>query len=188
MVIRVAPSGSVSCEISDFRIVVDPAPRERGGLTLKTSVDVSAINGESPETMTHAGEYEVSGIKVTGLDVEGESNGKTLKTTYIINADEIRMCFLPEIVKEPSDAFLEKLGDVDILFIISGKGLIDAKKAAAIVKEIEPGIVIPRNDETAKGLTSEIGKKAEEMDRLVIKRKDLEDEGAATRLIWIREK
>ena len=39
--------------------------------------------------------------------------------------------------KEPTDAFFEKIGEIDILFIASGKGLIEAKKAAALVKEIE---------------------------------------------------
>ncbi len=187
MVIRVAPSGSVNCEVSGFRIVVDPAPRERGGLVLRTSVEVSAIGDEPSETIVNAGEYEVSGVKVDGFDMEGESDDKVLKTTYIVKADDIRMCFLAPIAKEPKDTFLEKLGEIDILFISSGKGLIEMKKAAALVKEIEPHIVIPRNAETAQGLINEMGKKSEQTDHLVIKRKDLESE-EGTRLIWIKEK
>jgi hypothetical protein len=186
MVIRVAPFGSVNCEVSGFRIVVDPAPRERGELVLRTAIEPAAIGDELPGVITNAGEYELSGIRVTGLDMEGESDKKILKTTYIVEADEVRMCFLAPITKEPTDAFLEKLGEIDILFITCGKGLIEAKKAAAIVKEIEPHIVVPRNTETAEGLISEIGK-SEQMDRLVIKHKDLENE-EGTKLIWIREK
>lgn len=187
MVIRVAPSGSVNCEVSGFRIVVDPAPRERGDLMLRTEFDPSAAGEESSATIINAGEYETSGVKVMGLDMEGESTKKTLKTTYIVEADEVRMCFLAPITKEPTDAFLEKLGEIDVLFISSGKGLIESKKAAAIVKEIEPHIVIPRNDETAESLMGEIGKKSEQMDRLVIKHKDIENE-EGTKLIWLKEK
>jgi hypothetical protein len=186
MVIRVAPSGSVNCEVSGFRIVVDPAPRERGELVLKTQIELASMGDEVPGTIVNAGEYEHSGIKVIGFDMEGESDKKVLKTTYIVEADGIRMCFMAPITKEPTDAFLEKLGEIDILFIASGKGLIETKKAAALIKEIEPHIVVPRNDETAQGLVSEIGK-PEEMDRLAIKRKDLDNE-EATKFVWIKEK
>jgi L-ascorbate metabolism protein UlaG (beta-lactamase superfamily) len=186
MVIRVAPSGSVNCEVSGFRIVVDPAPRERGELVLKTQIELVSISDELPGNIVNAGEYEHSGIKVIGLDMEGESDKKTLKTTYIVEADDVRMCFMAPITKEPTDALLEKLGEIDILFITSGKGFIEAKKAAALIKEIEPHIVVPRTTETAEGLTSEIGK-PEEMDRLAIKHKDLENE-EATKFIWLKEK
>ena len=187
MVIRVAPSGSVNCEVSGFRIVVDPAPREKGELVLKTAVDLATIADEPPGIITNAGEYEFSDIKITGLDMEGESDKKAIKTTYIIKADGVRMCFLAPITKEPTDAFLEKLGEIDILFITSGNGLIETKKAAAIVKEIEPHVVVPRNTETAEGLISEMGKKSEQVDRLVVKHKDFENE-EVTKLIWIKEK
>jgi len=187
MVIRIAPSGSVNCEVSGFRIVVDPAPREKGELVLKTAIDVAAINEETSVAIVNAGEYEISGVKVTGLDMEGESTKETLKTTYIVEADEIRMCFLAPITKEPTDVFLGKLGEIDVLFITSGKGLIETKKAAALIKEIEPRIVVPRNDETAEGLMGEMGKKSEQVDRLAIKHKDFENE-EGTKLVWIKEK
>ncbi|MCL4405431.1 MAG: MBL fold metallo-hydrolase [Patescibacteria group bacterium] len=186
MVIRVAPSGSVNCEVSGFRIVVDPAPRERGEMVLKTAVDIAVMKDELTEVIVSAGEYEHSGVKVSGFDMEGESDNKTIKTTYKVEADGVRMCFLAPLTKEPTDAFLEKLGDVDILFVGLGKGLIEPKKAATVIREIEPRIIIPRNDDAAKDLTSEFGK-PEQMDRLTVKRKDFENE-EGTKFVWIKEK
>lgn len=186
MVIRVAPSGSVNCEVSGFKIVIDPAPRERGEMVLKTAIDVAAMSEESPEAIVNAGEYERSGIKVVGFDMEGESDKKSVKTTYAVYADGVRMCFLAPISREPTDTFLEKLGDIDILFVKLGKESVDSKKAASIIKEIEPHFIVARDEETAKNLTSEFGK-PEQVDRLAVKRKDFEEEGG-TKFIWIKEK
>ncbi len=186
MVIRVAPSGSVSCEISDFRIVVDPAPRERGNLTLRTSTELP-LAAASLETIDRPGEYEVSGVKVRGIELTGESDDKFLKTGYLVEADGINLCFLDGVTKEPDDVLLEKLGEVDVLFMSAEKKSLDPKKLAGIVKEIEPHIIVPINELAAELLEEGLGKKPESADRLVLKRKDLESE-EGIKFIWIKEK
>jgi hypothetical protein len=186
MVIRVAPSGSVSCEISDFRIVVDPGPRERGSLVLKTSATLP-FEISSPETIDRPGEYDIAGIKVKGLEIETESDTKVIKTSYLVEADGVNLCFLDGLVKEPDDAFLEKLGEVDVLFITADKGSLEPKKLGAVVKEIEPKIVVAVNEMAAENLTDGLGKKPEIADRLVVKSKDFETE-EGTKFLWIKEK
>ncbi len=186
MVIRVAPSGSVNCEISEFRVVVDPGPHERGNLILKTSAEIP-LAATSAEVINHAGEYEISGVKVKGLDIENETDSKTIKTSYLVEADGIRLSFLDGITKEPNDGFLEKLGEVDVLFISADKKSADSKKLAGLVKEIEPHIVVPVNEFAAESLSEGLGKKPEVVDRLVVKRKDFENE-EGTKFIWVKEK
>jgi len=202
MVIRVAPSGSVSCEISDFRIVVDPGPRERGNLILKTSSELPLaaasreLSSASPDVINHAGEYEISGIKIKGLEMESESLGhsptgepspKNIKTTYLVEADGVHLCFLDGIAKELDDAFIEKLGKVDVLFISADKKSAEPKKLAALVKEVESHIIVSTNETAAESLSEGLGKKPEISDRLVVKRKDFEGE-EGTKFVWIKEK
>ncbi len=186
MVIRVAPSGGISCEISDFRIVVDPGPRERGNLILRTSAELPLTDG-SPETVNHAGEYEISGIKVIGFAMESESDAKVVRTAYLVVADGINLCFLDGMSKELEDAFIEKLGEVDVLFISADKKTVQPGKLGALVKEIEPHIVVAVNEAASESLTEGLGKKPEMADRLVLKRKDLESDGG-TKFLWIKEK
>jgi len=186
MIIRLAPSGSVSCEISDFRIVVNPGTRERGNLTLNTKTDLPIV--EKPEnTINRAGEYEISGIKINGFTMPGNTDDKIMKTAYVVGADGINICFLDDMVNDLDDKMTEKFGTVDILVLYADKKSVESKKMAALVKEMEPRIVLAMNEDAADGLSEGLGKKPEIMDRLVIKRKDL-DNDETDKFIWIKEK
>jgi hypothetical protein len=194
MVIQITPSGSVSCEISDFRIVVDLSPSERvaqneprpgrRNLILKTQTELPLTPG-SLDTIDRAGEYEIAGIKINGFTIPGEPNPKIIKAAYLVSADGINLCFLDGIVKELDDAFIEKLGEVDILFISADKKSAEPQKLAALVKEIEPRIILTINEAAAKGLEEGLGKKPEVMGRLVVKRNDFEGE-EGTKFIWLK--
>jgi L-ascorbate metabolism protein UlaG (beta-lactamase superfamily) len=82
---------------------------------------------------------------------------------------------------------LEDLGEIDILILpVGGHGVMDAASASKVVNEIEPKIVIPSHYKTP-GLTveadgvekfiKEMGGKSENIEKLLLKKKDLATEG-----------
>ncbi len=133
-----------------------------------------------PFAITGPGDYEVKEIFVKGLMSDSELSGKKyINTIYSLAVDNINIVFLgalsnPEISKEAREA----INEPDILFVpVGGNGLLDAKQSAKLASSLEPKLVIPMDYDTAslKSFLKEMGdEKAEVMDKLTLKRKDLE--------------
>lgn len=102
---------------------------------------------DDPVVVDAPGEYSVRGINVVGIDTyhddkEGAERGKN--TVFVIESEDIRMCHLGDLGTDLDSKQLEEIDGIDILFVpIGGKFTIDGKKAAEIVRKIEPKIVIP---------------------------------------------
>lgn len=107
---------------------------------------VEGVEG-SPKVISRPGEYEVSGIFITGISTfhdpeRGKSRGKN--TTYLVDIDDVRLCHLGDLGHVPSPRQIEDLGNIDVLFVpVGGVSTIDAKMAAEIVRFIDPKIIIP---------------------------------------------
>jgi len=133
-----------------------------------------------PFAITGPGDYEIKEIFIKGILSSAVIIGeKYINTIYSLSVDNIKIAFLgalsdPEISKEA----LEEINAPDILFIpIGGKGLLDAKAAAKLASSLEPSMIIPMDyDETSlKAFLKESGEeKAEVVDKLTLKQKDLE--------------
>ena len=136
-----------------------------------------------PFVIKGPGEYEVMGIKVRGIVLEKESDAKNIRTVYLVKMDGLQLCFLGSIEKDLDEGFLEKIGEVDVLFI---DGEADAKKIISLIKDADPRIVICYSDENAKMLMKEFGQTVEAQDKVSVKKKDLSEE--ETKLIWLKEK
>ncbi len=98
--------------------------------------------------ITGPGEYEIKGVSIQGIssfhdDVEGKERGKN--TIYVIEAEGIRVCHVGDLGQsELTSEQVERMGNVDILFVpVGGVYTVGAKAAAQIVNQIEPRIVIP---------------------------------------------
>ncbi|OGY58929.1 MAG: hypothetical protein A3E61_01550 [Candidatus Colwellbacteria bacterium RIFCSPHIGHO2_12_FULL_43_12] len=117
------------------------------------------------------GEYEVAGIKIKGVNLGGESNHKYIRTMYLVEMDELNLCFLGEMEKDLDESFLENMGEVDILFV-EGE---DVKKITTLIKDIDPRMVVSKSDTSAKALAKELGQTTEPVDRLSVKKKDLDE-------------
>jgi L-ascorbate metabolism protein UlaG (beta-lactamase superfamily) len=93
------------------------------------------------------GEYEVGGVMIEGVRTyhdtkKGEELGNN--TAYVIRLDDVVFCHLGDLGHELSAGQIDAIGNVDVLFIPVGGGeTIDANKAAAVISQIEPRIVIP---------------------------------------------
>jgi L-ascorbate metabolism protein UlaG (beta-lactamase superfamily) len=107
---------------------------------------IAGINGE-PHPVTGSGEYEISNVLIIGLASYHDSEKGMLRgknTIYLIEMDDITICHLGDLGHPLTDAQTEEMGNVDILMLpVGGFSTINASTAAAIVRQIEPKIVLP---------------------------------------------
>ena len=108
--------------------------------------NVSAIKG-SPFVIKGAGEYEVNGVFIEGVETyhdekAGAERGKNI--IYRIDIDDMSVAHLGDLGHTLDAKQLDKLEGTDILLIpVGGVYTIGAKKAVEVVSQIEPRIVIP---------------------------------------------
>lgn len=139
---------------------------------------------KEPFVISGPGEYESNGLFIKG--VAGESKydlpkgvDKCINTIYSTVVDGISILYLGAQSGVLPAGLSDIIDSVDMLFIsIGGNGTYDAKEAAKIVLNLEPKIVIPMGYNTKDGslqaFLKETGSKAETVDKLTIKKKDLE--------------
>src|SRR3989338_54190 len=131
-----------------------------------------------------AGEYETNGIFV--YCVSNPSKGKSESLMSLIKAEGISVAHLCSLGHELSKEAMELFEGADVLIIpVGGKNVLDAKRAKAIVDQIEPRIVIPMHfakeglkiayDEPEK-FFKEIGISPQKQDKAKISKKDLPQE------------
>lgn len=134
-----------------------------------------------PFAISGPGDYEIKEIFIKGTISNALIDKKNyINTIYLLSVDSINIAFFgalsdPELSKESREA----IGEPDILFIPVGdnKSLFNAKQSAKLALSFEPKLIIPMDydNESLKAFLKELGEeKAEVMDKLTLKRKDLE--------------
>ena len=150
--------------------------------------NAKALRGE-PFVIDSAGEYDIKDISIHGVESyhdneKGKSRGENI--IYRIVMDDISIVHLGDLGHVLDNKQLEVLAGTDILLIpVGGKYTIDAKKAAEVVSQIEPRIIIPMHYKVS-GLKydidgvdkfiKEMGIKPTEELKLKINKKDLPQE------------
>jgi L-ascorbate metabolism protein UlaG (beta-lactamase superfamily) len=148
--------------------------------------NIKAVSGQ-PFIIDTPGEYEIKKVFIWGIpswhdNKEGAARGAN--TIFIYQFEDIKLAHLGDLGTTLSNGQLEKLEGVDILLIpVGGIYTIDGKKAAEIVNQIEPRVVIPMHYkipnlkiklEPVDKFCSEMGvKKNGPEERLKITKKDL---------------
>jgi L-ascorbate metabolism protein UlaG (beta-lactamase superfamily) len=86
--------------------------------------------------VTEPGEFEVGGIFVRKYDTTG---------LVIINVDNVTICYLGLSKEIDKDVKFDAMGSIDYLIVPVGNGgdFMEPKKVDALIKEIDPGVVIP---------------------------------------------
>ncbi len=116
------------------------------------------VSGE-PRQVTRPGEYEISGVLIIGMatfhdEEKGSKRGKNL--IYLMEIDEISVCHLGDLGHILTTEQVEEIADVDVLLIpVGGVSTIDAPKAAEVVRQLEPKVVVPMHYKT-KALNREL--------------------------------
>lgn len=111
----------------------------------------AGVSGE-PKVIRGPGEYEVSGVFITGIPTfhDGEQGGGRGKNTvYVVEIEDVKLCHLGDLGHSLSTAQVEEIAEIDILMVpVGGVSTIDAGVAADMVRLLQPGIVIPMHYQT----------------------------------------
>lgn len=155
MVITFYGEGCFKLQSSDFVILTDPfesktglmPPRLKPDIILKTLTPLPISHFSSlisQYSIFGPGEYNFKNINVAGFSLTKESSEKFLKTIYLLEVEEINICFLGHLSEIPEPTILEHLEEIDLLFIpAGGPPFIEQKFAVKIIKQLQPKIVIP---------------------------------------------
>lgn len=128
-----------------------------------------------PLIISHPGEYETEGIRITGYRMG--SDGATAHIAYRVSMEGISLGFLGHLTELPDQKTVGGLTDLDILFVPGGgKPWLRESDAAKLVRQLEPGFVIPTllQKKTCDAFAQELGAKpAAPVEKLVVKKKDI---------------
>jgi hypothetical protein len=97
--------------------------------------------GKKPFHVEHAGEYEVEGLFVTGVDAPKKDG--TPHAVYRFDAEGMRIAFLGALDRQLTTKEIEGLGTIDVLIVpAGGTDVLSATSAAELVAQVEPRVVI----------------------------------------------
>ena len=108
--------------------------------------------GGIPHVVSRPGEYEISGVLIIGLATfhdtsKGADRGKN--TVFVMETEELSICHLGDLGQPLTDSQIEEIGKVDVLMVpVGGIVTINAAAAAAMVRQMEPRIVLPMHYKT----------------------------------------
>ena len=155
MTIQYNGANSVTITTKSSSIVIDPYGKSFGNFP-KIKQDIVILTDSESTDVTSAtddqfiingpGEYEILNNSVSGIPAQRhvDSDGKNT-TIYTIRAENIVIGVFGHIDPKLTEEQFEEIGVIDVAIIpVGGNGYtLDSEAAAAIIKEIEPKIVIP---------------------------------------------
>lgn len=184
----------------EITIITYPFNAEKTGLKLPRTITADLVlqagptlahpvetrEGKTPFIISGAGEYEVKGVFVYAIPLTEDPELKNPGHIFWIEAEDMVLVHPGPLTDVPKEDALQKIEDLDILFVPVGGGeSLDAKKAAELTSELEPRIVIPMmykipgSSENLQGVEpflKSLGEKSETLPKLKISRKELPSE------------
>ena len=142
----------------DLAIVTDPFPNSIGLRMRETRATLATIShrhdnhshwqgvGGNPKVLEGPGEYELSGIYVTGIMTprgEGDPPDKR-NTAYTIEMEGLKLCHLGDVSRPLTAGQVEDLAPLDILFLpVGGVCTVEIPQAIEMARLLAPRVVIP---------------------------------------------
>ncbi|MDH7506716.1 MAG: MBL fold metallo-hydrolase [Candidatus Thermoplasmatota archaeon] len=137
----------------DGKSIGIPTPNVHGDIILIShdhfdhSSGVKLVEKQGCKIVSDPRKKNISNVEITGFESFHDENFGAKRGSNIIYKfimDGIKFCHLGDLGHELDDNTVEKIGDVDILFIpVGGNFTIDDKKAWNIIKKIKPKIIVP---------------------------------------------
>jgi L-ascorbate metabolism protein UlaG (beta-lactamase superfamily) len=146
-------------------VLTDPCPPSTGYSIGKVQADIATVSHahephsylenlqEGPRVISGPGEYEIKDTYITGIatfhdDAQGKKLGKN--TIYIIEMEGVTLCHLGDLGHPLSPEVTGDLGNINVLFVpVGGHSTIGATAAADLVRNLNPGFVVPMHYKTA---------------------------------------
>jgi L-ascorbate metabolism protein UlaG (beta-lactamase superfamily) len=196
MVITYHGNQCVKLQFGDTTIAVNPISKDSKLKSTRFGADICLVSLNSPDfngsdqvsfgdrqpfVISGPGEYETKGIFIKGFPSHSSYGGEEkINTVYTLNLDSINICILGalDVAEIPSEA-KESIEEVDILFVpIGGNGVLTPQDAYKLAVQLEPKAIIPvgfdGDKEALKAFLKEGGEDVKAVDKLTLKRKDLE--------------
>jgi L-ascorbate metabolism protein UlaG (beta-lactamase superfamily) len=123
----------------------------------------------------HAGEYEVSGIRIQGMQ---SFSLKFEKTIYLLEFENTKILVLGFLEESPKDEIQEHLTDIDIVItpVGNGENTIKSFELAKFIRQLEPALIIPSTAGDLKKFLKEFSKEeCKEEEKIVLRKNDLEE-------------
>jgi L-ascorbate metabolism protein UlaG (beta-lactamase superfamily) len=136
----------------DGKSIGIPAPNVSGDIILISHDhydhnSAKSVEKDSSKIVTDGRKRTISNIDIYGVDSfhdeeKGAKRGSNIM--YKFTVDDIKFCHLGDLGHDIDDNTVEKIGDVDILFIpIGGTFTVDDKMAWNVINKIKPKIIVP---------------------------------------------
>lgn len=154
-------------------------------------IETVTYGAEEPVAITGPGDYEVKDIFIKGLMTRTTLGGKEyMQTPYSITMDNISIAFLGPLTKPLLAEERDGLESPDILFVPVHGDLLSPSAAYKLAVSLEPGIIIPTDydEKSLKAFLKEAGsEKVDPIDKLVLKKKDLENKEAEVMVLSVTQ-
>src|ERR671919_63934 len=150
-------------------VVTDPFDSKSIGYdSLKLRSDIVTVSHDAPghnntdavkgtsHVIDGAGEFEIGGVFVTGVQTDGSGSGKkkskvkengtasSRNTIYVFDYDGITVAHLGDLREVPTQSEIELLGTINVALVpVGGGGGMNAAKAAEAIRMIDPSLVPP---------------------------------------------
>ena len=165
------------------------APRSKSDIYIKTinpwPFPFAENHKNSDLSIFGGGEYDHKDVRIRGFNLTDESSQNFFKSVYVINWDDVSIGILGHISSDPSPQILEKFEEVDVLIApAGGEPFFPQEKLVKFIKQLNPKIFIPsffkipglkRKTSDIKKIVEEFNGEAEETDKFVFKKKDIQD-------------
>jgi len=136
----------------DGKSIGIPAPSVAGDIVLVSHDhydhnSIKSVEKEDSKVVTDGRKRNISNIEISGVDSYhdedfGAKRGSNIMYKFIV--DGIKFCHLGDLGHDLDNETVEKIGEVDILFVpIGGTFTVDAKQAWNVINKIKPKIIIP---------------------------------------------
>lgn len=184
----------------DATIITDPFDRSLGLELPRPKADIVTISHDhphhnavatlkgEPRVLNGPGEYEIKGIFITGISTfadnkKGAERGRN--TAFLIELDDLIICHLGSLGHVLTTKQVEALSDAHVLLVpVGGHSTLDVARAAEVIAQIEPRIVIPMHyrtgteqvegEDNLEKFAREMGlKEWKPQDRLAVRASDL---------------
>ncbi len=207
MDIKFYGANCIRIQTKKVSVVIDDNLKTLGHKPITKDSDISLFTSkinekDVPKSIFYVdgpGEYEVNNVSINGIAAQAhiDEPGKKNSAIYRVLVDDYKIGVVGHIYPDITDAQLESLGMIDVLFIpVGGNGFtLDATGALSVIKKIGPSIVVPTHykdskikyevpqdnlEEIRKVLSME---PAEELDQLTLKGRDFAD---GTKLVILK--
>lgn len=108
---------------------------------------VKSVEKEWSKVITDTRKRNITNIEIKGIEsFHDECCGKKRGSNiiYKFTIEDITFCHMGDLGHDLDEDTVQKIGDVDILFIpIGGTFTLDAKQAWRIIKKVKPRIAVP---------------------------------------------